>query len=59
MKKIKKNWFIIIVGIHIAFRVVLSWFVTNDEMNTRGYEVIVESDKTDEELLNEQIVLLD
>lgn len=59
MKKVKKNWLIIIIGMHIAFRIVLSNFVTNDEVSVVTYKATAENNDTEQELLDKQIVLLD
>jgi len=59
MKKLKENWLFAIIGIHIAFRIVLSVFVTNDEVNIAEYKATMEFENSDEELAGQQIVLLD
>lgn len=59
MKKLKKNWLLIIIGMHIAFRIALYGFVTNDEVSTTTYKTTAEIENDNQTLLDQQIVMLD
>jgi len=59
MKKLKKNWLLIIIGVHIAFRIALYGFVTNDEVNITSYKTTAEIENNNQALLDQQIVMLD
>lgn len=63
MKKLKKNWLLIIIGMHIAFRIVLSSIVTNDEVAVKEYKTTAEIENDNQEDyhigIDQQLVLLD
>jgi len=59
MKVLKKNWLIVVIGIHIALRLILSSYVTNDEVILPAHKLSAAAENIEPEGLAHQIVLMD
>jgi len=59
MKKLKKNWLVIIIGMHIVCRLLLYGFVTNDEIDISTYKLTTEVENINDQTKNQEVVLLD
>jgi len=59
MKKLKKNWLLIIIGLHIVLRFILYGAVTNDNVVIPVYEITSEVNDMDLQPLDKQLVLKD
>lgn len=59
MKNLKKNWLLIIIGMHIVCRLLLYGFVTNDEVDINTNMQAIEVENINPQTNYQQVVLLD
>lgn len=59
MKKLKKNWLLVIIGLHIVLRFILYGQVTNDNIVVPEHNITSYADEFDLQQLDKQLVLKD
>jgi len=59
MKKLKKNWLLIIIGLHIVLRFILYGVVTNDKIVISEYNITSQVNDVNLQPMGEQLVLKD